>query len=109
MWAKYSKYCFSESLNTSWDSILQFKALRNLLVHSDNPIDITKLEKSKKDGTIKKIGEERLSLVKNIQDISVNENNWVSFENEKPLLNFIGVCDGFISNLITEIANKIYE
>jgi hypothetical protein len=99
---------FSESLNTSWKEINEFRELRNLLAHGDNPIDVTRIKKAK-SGAIKKAGEERLALVRCIQDVSVAENYYVTFDNEKPLLNFIGICDGFISNLITEIANKIYE
>jgi hypothetical protein len=88
---------FSETLNILWNKIDIFRELRNVFTH-DNPIDITR-----------KNGPNKLTVVKSIQDISVNENNFVSFDNEKPLLDFIDACDGFISNLITEIANKIYK
>jgi hypothetical protein len=88
---------FSETLKSLWDEINNFRELRNVFAH-DNPIDI-----------VRKKGAERLDGVKNIKDISVNGNNWVSFDNENPLIEFIKTCDGFIGNLIEEIANKIYE
>lgn len=88
---------FSETLKSLWDEINNFRHLRNVFAH-ENPIDI-----------VRKKGAERLDGVKNIKDISVNGNNWVSFDNENPLIEFIKTCDGFIGNLIDEIANKIYE
>lgn len=85
---------FSITLNTQWDKIDKYRELRNLFAHDDNPIDISNTNS-------------RLNIVKGIKDITVTKNNFVSFDNEKPLLDFIATCDSFISTLIKEIAKKI--